>query len=342
MTSSLIIARELRALLRAIIPGTHSEHDLRRLVRLSHAVALPRLRMKTAAGSLRPDLWGIGLSDLAFDLIAELFQKDDQGTLIRVKTYFEGVDIDSLDDERLLVHFRRLIFATVNQSLVRVYREFDPGLSRILRNIGLAVQSLGNFVELERFGERCIAPSLCPLLDHLEMPDAETLCLALLPHINGHERIPDTLSRVALYLREQDGHARIVPVVTLAVALRRASVAKHTLPAAVEPEEVALDAGATEQVIRETCSSLEAKLLTRYLRQGKVTREEAQAYSAVVRHLLRTKLADENDGHASLYRELSTQIPGLSEEQYRARHRGKLEYLLRLAQREVARRLREG
>lgn len=342
MTSTREISGVLRPLLRKLLQGTYEPQDLNCLARLCQSMALARVNTRIGCGTFRPELYGLRPTDVAYDCLADLFQEDESGKLVHLAAYFEGINLETIDDERLLIHLRRLVFATVNQGIMRTYQEHDPGLSKILRNIRLAAHSVGSFVETERFGERCIGPGLCPLLEDLPLPDVTTLARGLAPYVSGNERTPALLSRVSIYLREQSDHCRLVPVVTLALALREVFAAKQPAQLLAQPESDLAFGDEAARIITATCDRLRGKTIERYRRMGKVTVQDLNAYLAVIERMLTARFVHANGDGMSLFHELSALMPGLSDRQYRKTHRGKLEYLHRVASRDVARRLRAG
>ena len=85
--------------------------------------------------------------DLAYDCIAELFLQDDDGVPKVLRTYFNGLNVQELDEAEILIHLRRLIVARVNQELFRIFGEIDPSLdapraTAILRESGRCGTSL--------------------------------------------------------------------------------------------------------------------------------------------------------------------------------------------------------
>ncbi|MDR9367339.1 MAG: hypothetical protein RI575_18540 [Balneolaceae bacterium] len=73
-----------------------SRQDLKKLIKKCHSMALAYLRMKAASKKLYM-IRGERLEDLAWDFIAELFEKDDNDCLVKLQEYF--------DDTRLPVRF---------------------------------------------------------------------------------------------------------------------------------------------------------------------------------------------------------------------------------------------
>lgn len=164
----------MRDHLRAIISGTSARPQLNAVVAVCHALASASLATRRTSSTL-VSLHGLNRSDLAYDCIAEISRQDAAGAFVQLNAYFDGLSLGSLSDEEILAHLRRLVVSKVNQGIFRLYNEADPPLGKILRNIKLAVNSLKHFTEIERFGELCLAPSLCDTLEYLPVPDPEEI-----------------------------------------------------------------------------------------------------------------------------------------------------------------------
>ncbi|MDI6803591.1 MAG: hypothetical protein QME58_07065 [Bacteroidota bacterium] len=131
------------------------------------------------------------------------------------------MSITTSRDEEILSHLRRLVFSKVNHGIYRQYSEIDPSLSKILRNIKIAINTLKNFTEVERFGESCIAPCACDTLEDNPAFDRDELRGFFMCEVNGREHIPDLLAKFSLILREQTDRCRIIPLVTVGINISR-------------------------------------------------------------------------------------------------------------------------
>ena len=60
---------------------------------------------------------------------------------------------EDLDEEEATQQLRILVFSKVNQGLFRLYRENDPILARLIRNIKLAVKADPSFKQLVLLGQ---------------------------------------------------------------------------------------------------------------------------------------------------------------------------------------------
>lgn len=211
---------ELKKIILSVTTDSPNPRSVNEFIFICRKLALVQLRRKAQSGRLHPELFHSSLDDCAVDSIADLFRQDDSGTFIQIRAYFGSLSIDTISEKDLLSHLRRLVFARVNQSVFRMYNEADPSLGKILRNLKFAVQGLQNFQEVERFGEPCIVPSACETLEHLPEVDLQELEKQLRYHANGAEHIPALLAKLSVYLRGQEEHSRIIPLMMAAMVFR--------------------------------------------------------------------------------------------------------------------------
>ena len=128
-----------------IISSTLSDQPSRaavnELVDECYRLALAYLQKKARSGYLLPHLFGLTLEDLALDCFADLFQRDENGSFKLLRQYFRTVEWEEMNDNDVYIVLRRLIFSKVNEGLFRRYREADPTLAKIIRNIKDAVKA---------------------------------------------------------------------------------------------------------------------------------------------------------------------------------------------------------
>ena len=323
--------KNLRSDLSSVLSNVHSQRQLDQLVQRCHSLALSSIRGKMSSGKINTSLIGLNDSDLAYDCIADLFQRDEDGALLHLKTYFESFSVETASEELLLAHLRRLIFARVNQSLFRLYNEADPALGKILRNIKLAMHAFGNFVEIERFGDTFIAPSLCDPLTQLPEIEEEEFQRLIQRVGSGNVRIPEILAKLSLSLRRQKEYSRAIRLMTLAYAIRsffgEIETKKHEEPAIHQT----LLIGDAISVIKESCREVSAKNFAKYVERKKVTPEHYEQYFLVIEGKLSEILIGHDGEEYSFFVQLRKLFPALTKEEYRRKHKNILEYLSRMA-----------
>jgi hypothetical protein len=333
------LSAEVRDSLLAASRGACSRAQLNVLVKVSHAMASAFLAGKSASLLLR-SMHGLNVSDLAYDCIADLFARDDQGKLRQLEAYFSGLPAVSASDEELLIHLRRLVFSRVNHGVFRLCGEADPALAKILRNIKLAVATLKNFTETERFGEAHLRPSLCDALEEEPPFEPEELERRFLAVVTGNEMVPELLSRLSLLLREQTDRCRAVPLMAVGMLFRSVYEKKRLAPAEAVNADDTLVSADTEAIIRSACDAVKHKAREKYTASGKLSEAEYELYFHVIHDELCGKYLGGDGSKVSLFESMSRRMPGLGRDEYVRTHRNIVEYLLRLAQAEAEARLR--
>lgn len=325
----------------SILSRNYTPRQLNELVALSHSIAIAFLESKTASGSLNKEFLHLTIEDAAYDCIAELFRRDDKDRFFALKGYFSAFNLHSLSETEVLSHLRRLVFTKVNDGIARLYHQSDPALSKIIRNIRLAVHALGNLVEVERFGEIYLAPSACETLEHLPKLDEQELEKLLMPKVRGDENVLEITGKLALALREQSSSARLINILHAALAIR-SIYSRKALPFAGEssPDD---DEEKNEFLVllQRAVNRTKQRLHEKYVLKKKINATTYSQYFTVIQSRLECMLTtDSNDGE-SLYSSLKTFLPKLTERQYRSGHKATLEYLLKLTRDEAAQEIRK-
>jgi hypothetical protein len=330
----------LRDNLSSVVYGTSTRDQLNQLVAVFHALASAFLASKSTCGMLS-NVTGLKTSDLAYDCIAELFHQNKNGDYIQLVSYFAGLQLSSARDEEILAHARRLVFSKVNHGIYRLYSQTDPSLAKILRNVKLAVYSLKNFTETERFGEQCLTPVLCDGLEHLPPFQREELGQLFIPVTRGSEVVPELLAKLSLVLREQCERCRIVPVIHVALLFRSVYDTKRGIQKdSIQIEDAAIIRD-TEDIIKKVCFELKSQMAKKYVDRKKFSEDIFEKYLHVMEEGLAEKYIGNNGNEFSLFDNLKRYLPDLTRDGYRKKHRNTIEYLWKLAQKETVKRLKE-
>jgi hypothetical protein len=329
---------ELKRLISSLSSLNPSSDSVDEFILLCRRIALVYIRRKAAYGCIRFDLLSISLDDLAIDCIADLFQRDGEGNLIQIRTFFESISIETTSEQDLLTHLRRLMFARVNQSLFRIYNEVDPSLGKILRNMKIAIQALHNFHIIERFGETCITPSMCEALEHLPEVDPIVLEEKLRLDAKGRDNVPAMMSKLSFYLREQTEHSRIIPIMTVAIIFRSIYCDVPAIQEVhIEEQFVAHD---TLAIINEVCTRVMNELEPRYVGKKKMDAPTLKKYFDVIKKNLYQVIILQDGEKYSFYDNLQAQMPELTKDNYQKNHRSKLEYFAKLAHKRAIKELK--
>jgi hypothetical protein len=299
-------------------------------------MAVATLRMKTAAGRLHPERFGLTVEDIGLDVIGELFRRDTAGKLVEIERYFDGLgQWRELSDEELANRLRRLVMAVVNQELHRLHGAFDPSLARIIRNLKLAAQRRPQFEVQEVQGDNALQlkgasrtntglPEIAP----------ELLEVELTSRIRTNSSLADMLDAVAEVLQEQQEYRPSVSLVGLALAIRNSYVR-------VAPEEVEHEAAdplrpaQVDKICTRVVEELSHSPGESYLRKGRLTQAELEAHLKAVEDLLAIQFGEMDGEPETYYGLLRRHLPALTSNTYRSNHRVVLEYLAKVGKRRV-------
>lgn len=332
---------EVRSVINTILEDNASDSSIREIIFICRKIAFVHLRRKALTGRLHPEISSMPLDDLAIDCIADLFQRDGNGNIVQIRSYFKGLPVGKMSDEDLLTHLRRLICGRVNQSIFRIYNEIDPSLGKIIRNIKLAVQALHNFDSVDRFGENCIIPSNCDSLDHLPVFDNGDLERGLRRDANGSESIPEMMAILSRYLREQKEHSRILSLTATAFILRSIYAGRSENDANETRTDDQFIIGDATSIIHDVCLRIKSDIGIKYAGKKNIDPDTFRKYFDAVEENLYQTIINKDGERSSFYENLLLLMPGLTKEEYRKRHKSKIEYLTRITHKRVIKELKK-
>jgi hypothetical protein len=327
------LTSSLRDDLHALLRGDPQPRQLNTVVNLCVALSMELLSRKSG-GKFLSHQQGLTPKDLAFDAVADLFQRDEDGRFLQFEAYFESFPPASTGDEELLIALRRLVYSRTNHALFRMYRDVDPILFKILRNVKLAVERLQQFQEIDRFGEIHIAPVMCETLEHLPVFDLDELEHRLLTVTLGNENIPRMMGKLALILKDQSSNARYVPLMGVAMMLRAVYARRNEPllpPASTDDPMAGEDVG---DMINRACAALRKEFHGKYVGKGKTPENVYSDYFEVIEESLHARM--QGDNQSSYLSLLQARMPDLTHDDYKRYHRARIEYLGSLAAQRLA------
>jgi hypothetical protein len=330
----------LRPALNEILAGVPSHRRVREVVSHAHAIAVTLIRSRISRVPQIRFVTPVSVADLAYDVIAELFERDHSGRLIHIAAYFGAMQLESMKDEEILIAFRRLVASTVKQSMFRLYRLIDPALGKILRNVKRALGNNPGLEQIDVFGEPTIAPKECDHLSELPRLTIEEFTEKLCREYSSILTTPDLISRIEQLLRDQEEHSRELAILDIALAIRNIRHDMYVgdfLPGLNDPDPVSED---VSRIISECCRTLQTERLAWYVESGRIPLDDYRSYIAAVEERLVILYADGEQDSGSVMDSFRAQRPGLSIEEYRSRHKSTVEYLYRIASSRVTERIR--
>lgn len=323
---------EIRTLLTTLLRGTCSAGELRDFANICHRFASAYLRLSSTRTHFAVDSLGISVDQLAFDAIAELFGRDQNGRYAQLERYFAACGpLQNLSDDELVACLRRLIFSAVKNHRYRVFQECDPARGRIARNIKLMLKNHPRLELTERHGLPAVALRSCPksregraeLPQELLLPDV----FAAGAHGGNLRTMLDTLADI---LHDQHAYAGMLPLAQVCELVQTV----HATFRKNEPDAAAGESIADwelRSLIAGVVRTIAADQLSTYRRKGKISEREARSYRKSVSDILeRTFCASEED-EEPYYAVFARHMAGVTNELYRRKHRPVLEYLVKKA-----------
>jgi hypothetical protein len=330
-------------LLKASLDGEASPRDINALVNIAHRMAIIRLRQLISSGRLHLQSFPVRLESVALDCIAEVFERDADGRFVEIEDFFSADrDLGSLKPDDALYHFRTFLFRKLSDGIYRMYRENDPVLSKILRNLKLAVGRSKDVYLVERFGELfVIFGTECESggeqteypFDELERDFASVAGSA--------KAAGEHLQRFVWLFSRHPEYRSFFALTDLAVIMKRTLVKSHDDPAdsIVSGDEApSVDLKA---MVHESYGLLLKNLWNRYVSSGKLDETTFNAYGFALKDLLEDTFILSNGSECEYFDYLQRHSPELTRADYLHHHRTKFEYMAKLAKKAVRDRLVE-
>ena len=302
------------------------------LVDECYRLALAYLQKKARSGYLLPNLFGLSLEDLALDCFADLFQRGEHGQFELLQQYFKGMDLDAMTENEVYVVLRRLIFSKVNEGLFRRYREADPTLAKIIRNIKDAVKSDERLV-LVRFNGNAWLVVGDSEEDRNKQPIApvEVIEAHLIGQLCQTASSHELVSSFVNFVKREAHYCNAYPITGFAQAIRAAYVHVGESSDPVEENDPLLRPEEVEQAIQHATSKVKTVMHDSYVKKGKVGLNTFETYFQTVRDILTAQFVRDAMPVGSYFDALQVYIPSLSRGSYSQDHRNILEYITKLS-----------
>ncbi|MFH0991966.1 MAG: hypothetical protein V1799_18320 [bacterium] len=329
---------DLRVILIEILQGNCSPARLTRLVNACHKMAIACLKMKTRVTSFQTVQFGLDISDFAYDAIADLFRRDGTGRWVVFEGYFKTIESINIKTESELLHeLRRLVFSSVNQRIILSYRENDPGLARLIRNIKLALKNHIDATLVVHHGEQAIAVTGGNALNESrsDIPP-ELLEIEFRSEAAGVNTIKDLLTVLVKVLDRQDNYRKTYSVTGAALLFRSFYLSEYP-DDEVSDGENSIRNDDLSVVIEKSVSRVMARQGKGYVDKGKLVDADEQLLKQILIDILMAEYSNKCNPGRSYYEILKVYKPALSKTLYREQYRHRVEYLVKTSREEMIR-----
>ncbi len=313
---------------------TLKREDLERLINLCHRMALAYLRMKASSNRLYM-IRGEKLEDLAWDFIADLFEKNRKGELVKLKEYFSEMDLHGFSESELKIELRKLVFTKVDDNIFRAVGEKDPSLRKIIRNLKLAIRNSDSKHRV------CYKDSLIIVEqdERRQLPamPSEFMQMKLCSRLDEKMQIPEIVIEVIDVLQHQDQYRKRFSLVALATIIRETFVHFHetTSEEKNKPQaDLHLLNGEFEKFLTESIKTVKEDTGKKYVIKGKINGRQLDIYMNAAKDIVRDQFTDGRKEY-SQFEYLKDHLPELEYETFRENDRQILEYLVKLVREDL-------
>ena len=326
----------LRGALTSVLHGRRERAAARFLVDASMRMALAYLRAKTRMGTLDPKRFGLSLEDMAIDSIAELYERDETGKYVEICTYFESIPWSKMDDAGLEIALRRIVFGKVTERMFRQYRENDPNLGKVIRNIKDAAAAAPD-THLERVDGKLwivVGRDVALATDRPTAPP-DLLESYVTAALGKDGRTSEALDALARFFEFHPHYRNGYSVSALATMVRSAFI---RLGAALEDATAGetFTEGEIADALSAAIDMLRTTLPSTYVSTQKLHTSTFDVYLHTVRDILASTYLHGTASHCSHFDVMASHSPALTRSEYRREHRNKVEYMVKLARARLA------
>jgi len=134
-------SEELRFFLTIALNKNFTYSECTKFVHFSKSMIVPYLIHSKSFFLSKYQLHGMDVSDLAIDILAEIFRQDSNGVLINIRNFVNKINqpLDLIDDKNIFFTFFGFLKKISDIRVSELYSELDPIGFKILRNIKIAL-----------------------------------------------------------------------------------------------------------------------------------------------------------------------------------------------------------
>lgn len=299
-----------------------------RLVELCFRIAKVYLRRRAQAGRLDPDFFGLTLDDLALDCIADLFERDDEERFPQLVAYFAPLLEGRPSRARLLGATRRLVFSKVSEGLYRRYREADPALAKLIRNLRYAIETGAPGTEARQRGDLWVVFAEDPDTSSRPIMDEELLQVRLSSYVDASSSLKDVVAAVREVVLANPVYAPGFPLVGLASVVRRVFdlMAEEPQPKATSLSK--LHREDLHELLYASRDRVADEMRKKYV-GVKLSSRTFDAYIRAAQDCLCAEFVEPGADDATHFDVLHPHMRTLTYEEFRANHRGRFQYVVK-------------
>lgn len=329
-------------LLRKVVAGNATNFEINSLIRLTHQFASIRLTQIIRSKKIVFEILPHSITTIALDCIAEIFHRDSDGNFIELQHYFsEDKDLAKTKDQLAFINYRRLIFSKINDGVFRIYKEYDPITSKIIRNLKLIIKRSDNIFSICRFGETYFTLTPNDLNEtEIEMSpgDLESELVLYYPFIEGLDNIFLKLLEI---LAQSKTHRRFYSLIDLALIIKNIYMCHKKIPfnnLEIDKDQISND---INKVVERSLIEIKCQLEVKYLKSKKMDQIMFDQYMSALNHWIINTYVENNGAEYSHFDYLSMVKSDLTHDEFRNNHRSVFEYFVKVSRSIIVNNLKE-
>lgn len=275
--------------------------------------------------------------DLATDLVADLFQRDESGHFNRIRSLFQiECASETLTDDQFESFAKKRVIQIAKDSLFRLFKEADPSLARIIRNVKSRLKAHPQLELIALGGTRYVAPRGIDSSTGTLMTATELASQLYSPGSNACA-LSECLERlVDVFMECDDRYAARVSVSTFALAVRRLNV---ELAESTSADSDCVDKDLHTHDLLELVDKAVAKAIRPlekfYVEKGRLEQATFTSVEQGVRIRVKSLIHDEGCDVRSNYDAMRFVSPTMTRQQFRSEYRNVFEYFPRLTRQQL-------
>lgn len=328
-------AIQMRNTIHSVLSDTPDRMAVRALFEECHRFALTYLRCKRRGHYLKSRI-GLSIEDLALDCIADLFERDQGGRFVHIEAYFNDAGWPNLSEQAATIALRRLVFSKVSDGLFRRYREADPQVAKIIRNVKLAVKA-SPCVKLVRKGNALwlVVSDADFSVRPAPLIPPELVEARILARLHESTTIDHVLSTFVELVETWPTYRNAYPLSAFARTIFDAFRRFGEISSEPTETEPFFMRGEIDDAVQAITEEVQSEMYGTYVERKKLRPSTFDAYCRAARDILASQFVPGATIRSSFFEALKFHLPQLTEADYRNDHRHVLEYLTKLARRRL-------
>ena len=332
----MLIKEQLASMLRG------GEKNPCKVATYSKNIALAYLKKKVSSGNHYILRLTNSLEDLAWDCIADLFERSDENRYVQFENYFSSLQMNELSEAEAQIRLRRLVFSKVNDGLFRNLGIFDMSLSKIIRNLKLAASGADFAVDRKGSDNYIFFDNASEAQTEKPIMPPEFLEIKLTNRLNTTMDTPEVLDEVRNIFNSQQLYQNKYPVVQMAKVIRNSFVHLHDNEKKFTIyKDPLLRKEKLSEYLQQSLDHCKECFNETYVSKGKINQESFDNYISCIEKILHHHYITESEIGDSYYDHFNDCFSGVSKEEYRHEHRQYLEYMVKLVRKDLLQKLRK-